>query len=104
MGILAMLAFSLIMLLSIVQCIVHFRVAAKEFKIYHLSILIALVVWLINQFASGDSLTYMQPVESTLFFYAVIGMVVGQQVGQKDASLSTMDRVQGQPSCTTLPG
>ena len=92
MGILGLLAFVLIMLLSMIQSISNLISETKELKIYQVSILIALVVWLVNQLTTGDSLTYLQPVESVLFFYAVIGMIEGQRVARENANSPRMDR------------
>lgn len=98
MGIIAMLAFSLIMLLSVIHTIGSLISEANGAKIYPLSIFISLAAWLINQFTTGDSLTYLQPVESILFFYALIGIIVGQQMAQvrhaNDQSLIIRDETE----------
>jgi O-antigen ligase len=86
MGIPAMLAFATMMLLSLFHSIRNYLSEKPELKAYQLGILIALLIWLINQFTTGDSLTYFQPVESILFFYAVIGMILGQRLARETES------------------
>jgi O-antigen ligase len=85
MGIPAMLAFTVLMLYLIKNAIRNFIISEKEMKVYQLSILIALLIWLINQFTTADSLTYLSDANSTLFFYAVVGMVLGQSLTYKTA-------------------
>jgi O-antigen ligase len=80
MGIPAMLAFAYMMLQSIFNAIRNFTSETGENKIYQFGILIALTVWVINQFTTGDSLTYLSVPEATLMFYAVIGLILGQQI------------------------
>lgn len=78
MGIPAMLAFVLVMYQAILNSLRNYFREQEKLKIYQLCIFISLVVWIVNQFTTGDSLTYLQSIESILFFYAVIGMVLGQ--------------------------
>lgn len=80
MGIPAMLAFTYMMFLSTLNAIRNFVFEVREFKIYQLSILISLIIWIINQFTTGDSLTYLSYPEATLMFYFIIGLILGQQL------------------------
>jgi O-antigen ligase len=82
MGLFAMIAFVLIMLFSLRQSIKNYFIATDDKKIYPLTVFVMLVVWIVNQFTTGDSLTYLQSIESVLYFYAVIGIILGQQVGR----------------------
>ena len=83
MGVIAMLAFVVIMYRSIVQSIRNIVQEGQKFKIYQWSIFISLCVWVLNQFTTGDSLTYLHPIEAILCFYALIGMILGQQISRE---------------------
>ncbi len=67
------------MINSVKDAFYSFMKQNKSHKIYQLSILVCLFIWIFNQFSTGDSLTYLQPIESTFYFYAVIGMIIGQK-------------------------
>lgn len=80
MGVLAMLAFAFSMFHAVSSMIRNLRYEMQSHKIYQLSIFASLSAWMLNQFTTGDSLLYLQPLESILFFYAVIGMIIGQSI------------------------
>ena len=78
-GILAFLAFMYLMAKSFFDAVQNYFREKDENKLTQLSLFTVLVVWVINQLTTGDSLTYLQPIEATFYFYAVIGMVMGQK-------------------------
>ena len=80
MGVLAMLAFALSMFHAVSSAIRNLRHEMQGQKIYQFSILASLSAWVLNQFTTGDSLLYLLSLESILFFYAVIGMIIGQSI------------------------
>ena len=76
-GLPGLLAFAVLMVWSLwVSTRAVFRSTGNE-RILLMGVLGALVAWFINQWTTGDSLTYVQRPEAALFFYAVIGIVVG---------------------------
>jgi len=91
-GLPAMLAFCGLMLYSIFHAIKNIIYETEEFKIYQMGFFIALLVWIINQFTTADSLSYLSSVEATLMFYAVIGMILGQNFGLKESTLVNLNQ------------
>ncbi len=78
-GIPAMLAFGFLMVKSFIDAIFNYLREKSNTRIFQLGLLISLIIWTLNQFTTGDSLTYLQPIESTFYFYAIIGMIMGQK-------------------------
>lgn len=78
-GILAMLAFAFLMAKSFVDAIYNYVREKPNERIFQLGLFISLTIWILNQFFTGDSLTYLQPIESTFYFYTIIGMIIGQK-------------------------
>jgi len=76
-GLPALLTFALIMLLTIRYAVANWRTSTGSERVLNVGVAAALTVWLINQFTTGDSLTYLQSVEAASFFYALVGIVVG---------------------------
>jgi O-antigen ligase len=81
-GILALLAFAVLMGWSLVRATKTMRRASGDSRILFAGLLAALVAWLVNQWTTGDSLTYLQRPEAGLFFYALIGIIAGSQIRQ----------------------
>lgn len=80
MGVFCMAAFAAIIFLSLVYAFRNYSAARRDFKIYQLAVLICLLTWVLNQFTTGDSLTYLHSWEWTLFSYLPVGMVLGQKM------------------------
>ena len=88
MGLPALLAFAAIVVLTIAYTVGNWRASSGSYKTLQVGVAAALVVWLINQFTTGDSLTYLQSVNASFFFYALVGIALG----------SHMNRFQPQPA------
>jgi hypothetical protein len=86
-GIFGLIGFAILMLQSAMRAVRIFLHAQSDTRIYQLTIGICLLVWVVNQFTTGDSMTYIQSVESTFFFYLIIGMIVGQDIALEDARI-----------------
>lgn len=79
MGVGAMAAFAVLMAWSLLEACRNYSREQTNFKMYQLAIIVSLLIWMVNQFTTGDSLTYLHKWESTLFFYVLIGMILGQK-------------------------
>ncbi len=73
MGLPALMLFAAIMLLALRRAMAAAR--QPQNRVYHLGILLALGAWMINQVTTGDSVTYFHTVESTFYFYAILGLI-----------------------------
>jgi hypothetical protein len=93
-GIFGLIGFAILMLQSAMRAVRNFLHAHSDTRIYQLTIGICLLVWVVNQFTTGDSMTYLQSVESTFFFYLIIGMIVGQDIALEDARVPEELRLQ----------
>jgi hypothetical protein len=80
MGLPALLSFTAIMLFTIGYSIGNWRKASGSWRTMQVGLAAALGVWLINQFTTGDSLTYLQSVDATFFFYAIVGLILGSHL------------------------
>lgn len=74
-GIPALLAFAVLMGWSLVRATRTMLGASGDSRILFAGLLAALVAWLVNQWTTGDSMTYLQRPEAGLFFYALIGII-----------------------------
>jgi hypothetical protein len=79
MGIFCMISFAIITSLSLVYAYQNCVAAKEKDKIFELAIFISLLIWILNQLTTGDSLTYVHPWEWTIFYYCPIGMILGQK-------------------------
>lgn len=82
-GLIGLLAFATIVGVSVVYSIGNWQASSGNLRTLHIGLTAALVVWLINQFTTGDSLTYLQSVEATFFFYAIVGLILGSRLSRQ---------------------
>jgi len=76
-GLPALLAFAGLMVVTLRDAYLGVTRSTERERYLRIGLLAALLAWVINQFGTGDSLTYLQSMESVLFFYGVVGMVLG---------------------------
>ena len=82
MGLLALLAFASIVGLSAVYAVTNWRAATGSLRTLRVGLVACLAVWLVNQFTTGDSLTYLQSTQASYFFYAVVGLILGSRLAE----------------------
>jgi O-antigen ligase len=78
-GLPALLAFLGAMVVTVRSAVRGIRRALGREQYLRLAVLAALGAWIVNQFTTGDSLTYLQSIDSVLFFYGIVGMVLGSE-------------------------
>jgi O-antigen ligase len=83
MGAIALVAFVAIVLLCVGYSIGNWRGSSGALRTLQVGLTASLVVWLMNQFTTGDSLTYLQSVQASFFFYAVVGLVLGSRLARR---------------------
>jgi hypothetical protein len=76
-GLPALLAFAGLMVVTLRDAYLGATRSGEGERYLRIGLLAALLAWVVNQFGTGDSLTYLQSMESVLFFYGVVGMVLG---------------------------
>lgn len=82
MGLLALLAFAAIVGFCVVDAVGNWRAAAGSLRTLQIGLAACLAVWLVNQFTTGDSLTYIQSTQASYFFYATVGLVLGSRLAR----------------------
>lgn len=84
-GLPALLAFLGVMILTVRGAVRSVRRSHDREQYLRIGVLAALGVWIVNQFTTGDSLTYLQSIDAALFFYGIVGMVLGSEWLDRDA-------------------
>jgi len=88
MGLIASLAFAAIVGMSVMYTVGNWRASSGILRTLQVGLTASLVVWLVNQFTSGDSVTYVQSVQASLFFYAIVGLILGSRLNRQTGSLT----------------
>jgi hypothetical protein len=83
MGLMALLAFAAIGGMSVVYSLGNWRASSGNLRTLQVGLTASLIVWFINQFTTGDSLTYLQSVQASFFFYAIVGLILGSRLGRQ---------------------